>query len=153
ALARLPAEYRAIDSAPQVTRADLAALIGVRLGPVLQGLKASDAVLITDLRDSWAQDWIMMVARAGIMDPFVNHAFQRKAIVGRADLAQVISRLLARIATPAQLRAWQSARPRFSDLATTHLAYPAASLASAASVMTTAGDNSFQPSRPVTGAE
>ena len=31
ALARLPAEYRAIDQAPQITRADLAALIGIRL--------------------------------------------------------------------------------------------------------------------------
>ncbi len=35
-LARLPAEYRAIDGATQITRGDLAALIGVRLAGLLQ---------------------------------------------------------------------------------------------------------------------
>ena len=46
AIAALPAEYRAIDQAPQVTRADLAALIGIRLGPLLQaGRRAGDAAL------------------------------------------------------------------------------------------------------------
>lgn len=34
-LARLPEEYRAISSAPQITRGDLAALLGVRLVPLL----------------------------------------------------------------------------------------------------------------------
>ena len=34
-LAKLPDEYRAIPDAPQITRGDLAALIGVRLGPAL----------------------------------------------------------------------------------------------------------------------
>ena len=37
ALEKLPAEYRAIEQAPQITRADLAALIGIRLAPLLQG--------------------------------------------------------------------------------------------------------------------
>ena len=40
ALAHLPAEYRAIDQAAQITRGDLAALIGVRLAPLLQASAA-----------------------------------------------------------------------------------------------------------------
>ena len=36
-LARLPEEYRAIGSAPQLSRGALAALIGVRLAPLLEG--------------------------------------------------------------------------------------------------------------------
>src|SRR5262249_54366992 len=68
ALAKLPAEYRAIDEAPQITRADLAALIGIRLGPLLQGgRRSSDAALITDVRNNWAATWIVAVARAGVM--------------------------------------------------------------------------------------
>src|SRR5262245_6533826 len=60
ALASLPAEYRAIDEAPQITRADLAALIGIRLGSLLQTTdRRRDAVLITDIRGNWASNWIM----------------------------------------------------------------------------------------------
>jgi tetratricopeptide (TPR) repeat protein len=156
ALARLPAEYRAIDQAAQITRADLAALIGIRLGSLLQGgPRSGDAALITDVRNNWAATWIMSVARAGVMDPFANHAFQPRSVVRRTDLAQALARLLARVAAqnPARAKAWESARVRFSDLSPGHLAYPAASVTVAAGVLKTSGENSFQPSRPVTGAE
>ena len=154
ALASLPAEYHAIDEAPQITRADLAALIGVRLAPLLQ-TRQHEAVLITDIRTSWAAPWIMTVARAGVMEPFSNHAFQPRMIVRRVDLAQAIARLLSRIAAGnrADANAWESARVTFSDLAPGHLAYRAASAAVAAHVMSVGPDNAFQPSRPVTGAE
>jgi tetratricopeptide (TPR) repeat protein len=156
ALARLPAEYRAIDQAPQITRADLAALIGIRLAPLLQGgRRASEAALITDVRTSWAATWIMQVARAGVMDPYANHAFQPRAVVRRADLAQAVARLLNRIAEqqPSRGSEWESARLKFTDLSPSHLAYPAASAAVASSVMKMGDNNSFQPSKPVTGAD
>jgi tetratricopeptide (TPR) repeat protein len=153
--ARLPAEFRAIDTAPQITRADLAALIGIRLGALLPAARRSDAIVITDVRGSWAATWIMAVARAGIMEPFANHAFQPRLVVRRTDLAQAVARVLARIAAqrPDRAKGWESARLKFSDLSPSHLAYPAASAAVAAGVLSTAGENGFQPSRPVTGAE
>ena len=155
ALAQLPAEYREIDQAAQITRADLAALIGIRLGGILPAAPRGDAALITDVRNHWAATWIMSVARAGIMEPFANHAFQPRTAVRRTDLAQAVARILARIAAknPGRAKAWESARLTFSDLSPSHLAYPAASIAVAAGVMKTSGDNSFQPSRVVTGAE
>jgi tetratricopeptide (TPR) repeat protein len=153
-LARLPAEYRAIDDASEITRADLAALIGVRLGALLR-VRRRDAVPITDLRTTWASPWIVAVAGAGVMEPYANHAFQPRSLVRRTDLAQAAARLLSRIAAgdPAQANSWQSARRTFSDLSPGHLAYAAASAAVAAGVMTVGPDNAFLPSRPVTGAE
>ena len=155
ALALLPAEYRAIEQAPQITRADLAALIGVRLGTLLSTVRRADAALITDVRNNWAATWIMAVARAGVMEPFANHAFQPRAVVRRVDLAQATARLLPAIAArnPAKAKGWETARLKFSDLAPGHLAYPAASIAVAAGVMSTGPANTFQPSRAVTGAE
>ncbi len=155
ALARLPAEYRAIDQAAQITRGDLAALIGVKFGPLLSSARRGDAALITDVRNHWAATWIMAVTRAGVMEPFANHAFQPRSTVRRTDLAQAVDRLLARIApqNPARAKAWDAARLKFSDLSPSHLAYPAASAAVASGVMKTAAGNSFQPSRAVTGAE
>lgn len=155
ALAKLPEEYRAIEQAPQITRADLAALIGIRLGRILQSGPRREAALITDVRNHWAQTWIMSVARAGVMEPFANHAFQPRTVVRRAELAQSVARLLARVSAqrPDAGGAWESARLRFTDMAPTHIAYPAASAAVAAGVMTVGAENTFQPSRPVTGQE
>jgi tetratricopeptide (TPR) repeat protein len=154
-VARLPEEYRAIDTAAQMTRADLAALVGVRLAPLLQTAPRRDAVLITDIRNSWAANWIIAVARAGVMEPFANHAFQPRTIVRRIDLAQVVSRLLGKVAeaNPGQTSAWQSAHVMFADISAGHLAYPAASAAVASGVMTVGANNTFQPSRPVNGRE
>jgi tetratricopeptide (TPR) repeat protein len=153
-LASLPPEYRAIEQAAQLTRGDLAALIGVRLGPLLRSRSGADAVVITDVRTHWAAPWIMSVTRAGVMEPFANHAFQPRTVVRRIDLAQAVAHLLARIAaTNAKAVVWQSARLKFSDLAPGHLAYPAASAAVAAGAMKTSDDGAFQPFRPATGAE
>jgi tetratricopeptide (TPR) repeat protein len=155
ALARLPEEYRAIDQAPQITRADLAALIGIRLPDIVGSGRRADAALITDVRNHWAATWIMMVARAGVMEPFANHAFQPRTVVRRTELAQAVARLLARIApqNPARAKAWETARLKFSDLSAGHLAYPAASIAVASGVMKTTEEKAFQPSKAVTGAE
>ena len=121
----------------------------------MQAGRRPEGVVITDVQTHWAATWIMAVARAGVMDPFDNHTFQPGAIVRRADLALAMSRLLARIAAqdPARGRSWTTARVKFGDLATTHLAYSAASMSVAAGVMTTAADNMFQPAQVVTGAE
>jgi tetratricopeptide (TPR) repeat protein len=153
--ARLPADYRAIASAPQITRGDLAALIGVRLAPLLQATRPRDPGVMTDIRGHWAETWILAVARAGVLDPFANHTFQPRTVVRRVDFAQATTRLLAKVevVAPAQARAWANARGRFADIGTGHLAYPAASTAVAAGVMAAAPDGSFQPSRVVTGAE
>ncbi len=139
-VARLPEEYRAIEQEPQITRGDLAALIGVRLAPLLQAGAAPTPCSITDVRNHWAANWIMTVARAGVMEPFANHGFQPRTVVRRIDLAQVVSRLLARKAAPVRRAArapGRSARVTFPDLAPSHLAYPAASAAVASGVMTT----------------
>jgi tetratricopeptide (TPR) repeat protein len=155
ALAQLPVEYRAIDGAPEITRGELAALIGVRLAPLLQPDGRVEAEPITDARTDWAATWILAVARAGVMEPFANHAFQPRTPVRRIDLAQAVERLLARVAasTPGPGRAWQSARVPFADLAPSHLAYPAASAAVASGVLSAGPDGSFDPSGIVSGRE
>lgn len=155
ALSRLPEEYRAIDQSSHVTRGDVAALIGVRLAPLLEATDSREAELMTDVRADWASTWIMAVTRTGVMEPFANHTFQPRTILRRTDFAEVVSRLLARIATrnPNLAKSWESALLTFPDLAASHLAYVAASQAVAAGVMEAGPDNSFQPARAVTGAE
>ena len=117
ALAAMPAEYQAIAQSPSLTRAQLAALLGVRLGSLFSRVDRRTSVVITDTRASWASPWIMSVASAGVMEVYANHTFQPAAIVRRADLARAASRVLALVADekPALGAAWRSApRPALS---------------------------------------
>ena len=151
--ARLPAEFRAISQAAQITRGDLAALIGVRLGPVV-AQSAPRQVVITDTRDHWASDWITQVAQAGIIEPFENHTFQPRAQVRRGDLASAASRVVNLLAArdPA-LRKRIGERPPIADMSASHLSYPAAAVAVTSGVMPLLPGDRFQVSRAVTGAE
>ena len=152
----MPPEYQSIETAPTVTRAQLAAVLGVRLDPLFKRMDRTTAVVITDARTSWASPWIMSVARAGVMEVYANHTFQPAAVVRRADLARAASNVLALIADekPALGEQWRNAaRRRFPDVSQGHLSYPSVSLVVEAGVMTPAEDGSFQLARPATGAE
>jgi tetratricopeptide (TPR) repeat protein len=155
ALEALPAEYRSIESAETVTRAQLAALLGVRLEELLRGTRSANVAVMTDVRGNWAAPWILAVARARVMEPFANHTFQPGATVRRADLAQAVSRVLSLIGVekPRLAARWRDPRPKFADVAPGHLQYPAAARAVSSGVMCTADGEAFQLSRPVTGAE
>lgn len=151
----MPDEYRTIESAPTITRGQLAALLGVRLDDLLKRARGRNAAVITDARTSWAAPWILSVVRAGVMEAYPNHTFQPGAIVRRADLAQAASRALSLIAAenPKLAASWRNAKRQFPDLSPGHLVYPAASLSVEAGVMTTVENGSFDQTRPITGAE
>lgn len=153
ALARLPAEYRAIPERSQVTRADVAALIGVRLDAWLARAKPRQ-IIITDVRNHWAQTWIGTVVRSGVMDTLANYEFEPGRVVRRNELATTVSRLLTLIvaARPELAKRWQGAPIAIGDVSPTHLSYPAASMAAASGVMPLSGGN-FELLRAVTGAE
>lgn len=151
----MPPEFRVIKDEPVITRAQLAALIGVRLDALVARAPRRNTGVITDIRGNWAFSWILPVTRAGFMEVYPNNTFQPGATVRRADLAFAASRVLGVIAAdrPALGAAWRSARPRFSDLPPGHLGYPAAAVAVGAGVIRPLDGQSFQLSRPVSGEE
>lgn len=155
ALAALPPEYRAIETSPSITRAQLAALIGVQLEDLLKRSRRRPTVVMTDTRDHWAAPWILGVVAAGVMEAYPNHAFQPNAVLRRGELAAAASRALALVGTgrPKLEAAWRNSRRRFPDVPPSHLSYPAVAMVVEAGVMTTMEDGSFQLTRPVSGAE
>jgi tetratricopeptide (TPR) repeat protein len=155
AFAAMPEPYRAIESSPTITRAQLAALLGVRLEDLLTRTGRRPAVVVTDARGSWAAPWILNVTRAGLMEVYPNYTFQPEAVVRRADLAAAASRTLTLIAAenPTLGAGWRNVRRRFPDVPAGHLSLPAISLAVEAGVMATLPDGSFQLGRAVSGEE
>ena len=152
-LAKLPAEYRAIPGEASLTRAQIAALIGVRLEPLLARAKPRQ-LIITDIRNHWAQPWIAPVVRSGAMDTLPNYEFEPSRRVRRGELAAIVSRLLALIGAikPQLAKKWDGAKVQIADVPVAHLSYPAVSIAVASGVMPLVGNN-FELLRPVTGAE
>jgi tetratricopeptide (TPR) repeat protein len=151
----MPPEYRTIETAPVVTRGQLAALFAVQLEPLLSTARNVNAIVITDMRGHWASPYILTAARAGVMEVYPNHTFQPDAGVRRADLASAVSRVLQLVAqrNPQLAASWRVSPRKFPDLGPGHLNYPTAALAVDAGVMTTADDGAFQLTRPVAGAE
>jgi tetratricopeptide (TPR) repeat protein len=151
----MPPEFKAIESSPTVTRAQLAALIGTRLADLVKRAPRRSTAVITDTRGNWANGWIIPVARAGFMDVNANYTFQPGARVSRGDLAHTVSQVLTVIASEnaklaAQLR---NTRRRFPDVPAGHLRSRAAAIAVESGVMQPLENDTFQLSRPVTGAE
>jgi tetratricopeptide (TPR) repeat protein len=155
AIPAMPEDYKTIETSPTVTRAQLAALFGVRLDDLLKHAPRANAVVMTDLRGNWAAPWIQSITRAGLMEVYSNHTFQPNAVVRRDDLAQAASRALALIAAgnPKVAASIRNARGRFPDVPQAHHIYQAASVVVESGVMTATGDGTFQLFRPVTGAE
>jgi tetratricopeptide (TPR) repeat protein len=151
----MPEEYRTIESAETITRAQLAALLAVRFEDLLRRARSAGAVVLTDTRGNWAAPWILAITRAGVMDAFPNHTFQPSTVVRRVDLAQAANHVLTLIAAerPRVAARWSDAHPQFPDVSPSHLSYPAAARAVASGVMTTDEGGAFQLTRPVTGAE
>ena len=151
--AKLPAEFKAIRQSPQITRGELAALIGMRLEPLLRSVPAKQVVL-TDIRGHWAAPWIAAVVNAGIIDAFENHTFQPRQRLRRVDLATAVSRMVTLLAqSRPQLRTQLAERPKIADMAPAHLNYPAVAAAVSTGVVPLLDGQRFQTTRPVSGAE
>jgi tetratricopeptide (TPR) repeat protein len=154
-LAALPESFRRLTTAETITRADVAAFVGIHLKDLVARAPVRATSVATDVRTNWAAAWILPVTRAGIMTVYPNHTFQPTAVVRRGDLAAVMAVLvqLAGAARKADLSQWQASRPRFADLPASNVFYSAAALVTAAGVMAPDATGRFSPTRPATGAE
>jgi tetratricopeptide (TPR) repeat protein len=149
----LPGEVRDIEGLRQLTRGDLAALLGVRFEPLLRGAPSVQLV-ITDLRDDWSRAWIASVTGTGVMEPYPNHTFQPAAPALRADLAAASLRLLALAApTHPALRPYLQERPQIADVSQKHPLYSAAASAVAAGVLPLLDGGRFEAARALSGAD
>jgi tetratricopeptide (TPR) repeat protein len=151
--ARLPAEVRAIAAASQISRGELAALIGIRLESVLRDAP-NRQVVMTDTRGHWAAQWITRVAAAGVIDPFENHTFQPRSALRRVELARAVNQLVRLIAAKhPELRNRLTEKPRIADMTPGHLDYPAVSVSVATGVIPLGAEQRFGLNATVSGAE
>ena len=146
-----PPEYLEIEATEAVTRGQLAALVGVGFQDLLADAGGGAATIVADSRDHWGYGWVLAVTQAGVMLAGTNYRFQPERTVTRAELADVLVRV--RRLAGGDSGSLPTNRPRFSDLAPSHLRYPAAAEAVALGVLAPLERNTFQPGRAVSGTE
>jgi len=142
----MPEEYRAIPEATRVSRADLAALLAVRV-PALRRAGAGEPRVAVDISGSWARDQVARVLALGLMDVYPNHTFQPGAIVRRVDLARAAARTLDVLGWPA------GGAPTPADMSRAHLDFAVVERVLAAGLMGLTPAGAFEPWRPVSGRE
>ncbi len=89
----LPSLYNAIPASPAIAREDLAALIAVKFKGEIDGSELAPPILV-DISISWASKFILKVTSLGIMDSFENHTFLPRKLVNRAEMAEILVRLV-----------------------------------------------------------
>jgi tetratricopeptide (TPR) repeat protein len=143
---QMPEEYRQILDAPAITRADLAALMMVKVRRLAQAPLGQGRVAI-DISGSWARDHIIRALALDIVTVYPNHTFQPGATVRRGDLARAVARALDLLQYPA------GPAPRLSDMSANNVFYYPAARAVGAGLMDLGEDDAFQSWRPVSGRE
>jgi tetratricopeptide (TPR) repeat protein len=143
---QMPEEYRRIAGAELISRADLAALMMVKVRRLAQAPLGPGKVAI-DISGSWARDHIIRALALDLVTVYPNHTFQPGATVRRGDLARAVARALDVLRYPT------GAAPRLSDMSSNNVFHYAASRAVGAGIMDLTAEGAFEPWRPVSGRE
>jgi Tfp pilus assembly protein PilF len=150
----LPSQYDGITDLEAITREDLAALIGVKFGDVLAAPGPRTEIL-TDIATSWAQRFIVKVASLEIMAGSVNHTFQPRRIINRADLADAAVRLIGVLQQRGAkfVPLVETRRIQVADVSPDNFYYASITKALAYQIMTLTPERRFESDRTVSGAE
>jgi tetratricopeptide (TPR) repeat protein len=142
----MPEEYRHILTAERLTRADLTALVAVKVTALRRATPGQPAVAV-DISGSWARDHILKALAYNLIDVYPNHTFQPGAMVRRGDVARAVAGVLDALKWP------QAPGPSISDMSRGNLLYYSASRATAAGIMDLNAAGAFEPWKPVSGED
>jgi tetratricopeptide (TPR) repeat protein len=145
-LEQMPEEYRRIATAPAITRADLAALVAVKV-TALARVPAGEPQVAVDISGSWARSHIIKALSHEIMTVYPNHTFQPAATARRGDLARAVQRVLDLLKWPA------GAGPSPTDMSRSNVYYYPATRVVGAGLMDLTPAGGFEAWRPVSGPE
>ena len=152
---RLPREMREITSKSVVTRGELAVLIAVSFPEMLRLASNRPTVIVTDTREHWGSEWILLIVQVGVMEVDAGYRFNPTDMVNRGDLANVIDVMLGLISKFNSNRDYNLRNQGivFKDMQPGHLNYQSAALAVSVGVLDMLAGDTFGPTRLVNGQE
>jgi len=145
----LPEPYRLLEEKDEITREDLAALLAIRMPSLGERVdEPLSGVIIVDIDDSWAQEYVLQVVGWGVMQVYQNHAFGAELPVSRQMFAEVAYRVLDLLdATD------DAPRARLSDVSREHFFYDQIRIVVGLEVLSTGRRDTFGLLDRVSGEE
>ena len=151
----LPSQYKSIPLSMAVTREEVAALIAVKFKDYLNDNSAAKPPVIIDIATSWASRQIIKVASLGLMEGYANHTFQPKQAASRAEMAEILVRLINLLKSKGFkfIRQFPAEMIQVSDVSTDNYYYQPIAEVVSLQLMELGADKSFRPGMTVSGQE
>lgn len=150
----LPTRYNSIAFSEAVSKEEIAALLVVKFKGILDEVPGTPPIII-DIATSWASQFILQVTSLGILDVYPNHTFQPKKIVTRAEMAEILLRLINYLEKKGYKFIPQilPERIQISDVASHNYYYKAIIQILSYNIMDFSLNREFNPDLPVSGQE
>jgi len=150
----LPSQYKAIPASEAISKEEIAALLAVKLKDFL-GEPTSKPPIIIDISTSWASKYILKTTTLGILDVYSNHTFQPKKIVTRAEMAEILWRLINYLKGKGYkfIRQIPLEKIKISDVSPQNVYYLPIVQIISYDIMTLSSEKTFNPDLPLSGHE
>lgn len=150
----LPSQFDAIPASEAITKEEVAALIEVKFKDTLDEPKTQPPIII-DISTSWASKYILRAASLGLLDVYANHTFQPKKIVTRAEMADVLYKLINYLKRKNYvfISHIPPEKIQISDVSPDNYYYQPILRIISYSIMNLSTDRTFNPDLPVSGQE
>jgi Tfp pilus assembly protein PilF len=150
----LPSQFDAIPASEAITKEEVAALIEVKFKDTLDEPKTQPPIII-DISTSWASKYILRAASLGLLDVYANHTFQPKKIVTRAEMADVLNKLINYLKRKNYVFISQipPEKIQISDVSPDNYYYQPILRIISYAIMNLSANRTFNPDLPVSGQE
>ncbi len=150
----LPNQYKAIISSEAVSKEEVAALLAIKFKDILEKTSKKPPIII-DIATSWADDYILQMTSLGLLDIYPNHTFRPKKIITRAEMAEILLRLVNHLGNRGY-RFIQQIPPeniQISDVSTDNYYYQPIIHIVSYDIMGLSPDKTFKPDLPLSGQD
>ncbi len=150
----LPSQYNAIITSEALSKEEMAALLAVKFKDFLEEPSERPDIII-DIATSWASDYILKMTSLGLLDIYPNHTFRPKKIITRAEMAEILLRLVEYLEEKG-FRFIQQISPeriQISDVLPDNYYYQPIIEIISYDIMSLSIDRTFKPDVPVSGQE
>jgi len=150
----LPSQYDTIATSEAVSKEDVAALLAIKFKDVLEKTSRKPPIII-DIATSWADDFILQMTSLGLLDIYPNHTFRPKKIITRAEMAEILLRLINHLSDRGY-RFIQQIPPeniQISDVSADNYYYQPIIQIVSYDIMSLSLDKTFKPDIPVSGQD
>lgn len=150
----LPSQYDAIPTSEAISKEEVSALLGVKFKDILEDPSTKPPILI-DISTSWASKYILKTTSLGLLDVYSNHTFQPKKVVTRAEMAEILFRLINYLKRRGITFIQQipPSQIQISDVSPQHIYYQPILQIVAYDIMSLSADRAFNPDLPISGQE